>query len=146
MAIRQFILKPKPTAIVLCLKDTSQTWYPSKLAVASGASYVYVTHWLTTLEKAGWVRLEKKGRLKVVVATEQGAAIASMLDELVKKIESSRPAPMVPASPETPVESPKEKEEGEKEKADKKEEKAEKKEKEAGEKEKGEKKEKAEKK
>ncbi|MDE1798071.1 MAG: hypothetical protein KGH63_01540 [Candidatus Micrarchaeota archaeon] len=109
MAIRQFILKPKPTAIVLCLKDTGQTWYPSKLAQSSGASYVYVTHWLTKLEKAGWVRLEKKGRLKVVVATERGMAIASMLDELVKRIESSRPAPAPPASPETPAEASKEK-------------------------------------
>ncbi len=137
MAIRQFILKPKPTAIVLCLKDTSQTWYPSKLAQQSGASYVYVTHWLTTLEKAGWVRLEKKGRLKLVVATERGAAIASMLDELVKKIESSRAAPVVPISPETPAESsPKEKaaEKGEKEMEKEKGEKKEKSSHEAGEK------------
>ena len=88
MALRQFILKPKPTAVILCLKDTQQVWYPSKLAQASGASYVYVTHWLNRLEKAGWVKLEKQGRLKVVVATEQGVAIASMLDELVKKMDA----------------------------------------------------------
>lgn len=88
MALRQFILKPKPTAVVLCLKDTKQVWYPSKLAHASGASYVYVTHWLNKLEKAGWVKLEKQGRLKVVVATENGIAIASMLDELVHKMDA----------------------------------------------------------
>ena len=88
MALRQFILKPKPTAVVLCLKDTQQVWYPSKLAHASGASYVYVTHWLNKLEKAGWVKLEKQGRLKVVVATENGVAIASMLDELVRKMDA----------------------------------------------------------
>ena len=121
MAIRQFILKPKPTAIVLCLKDTTQTWYPSKLAQSSGASYVYVTHWLTTLEKAGWVRLEKKGRLKVVVATERGMAIASMLDELVKKIEISRPAPAPPGPAPMPAESAKPLPEKESEKGEKKE-------------------------
>ncbi len=88
MALRQFILKPKPTSVILCLKDTQAVWYPSKLAQASGASYVYVTHWLNKLEKAGWVKLEKQGRLKVVVATEQGVAIASMLDELVKKMDA----------------------------------------------------------
>ena len=88
MALRQFILKPKPTAVILCLKDTNQVWYPSKLAQSSGASYVYITHWLNKLEKAGWVKLEKQGRLKVVVATEQGLAIASMLDELVKKMDA----------------------------------------------------------
>lgn len=142
MAIRQFILKPKPTAVILCLKDTTQTWYPSKLASASGASYVYVTHWLTTLEKAGWVRLEKKGRLKVVVPTEQGTTIALMLDELVKKIESSKPTPVAPASPETPVEAPKDEAH---EKAEKKE-KEEKKDKDEKKAEKEEKKEKSEKK
>ena len=88
MALRQFILKPKPTAVILCLKDTQQVWYPSKLAKASGASYVYVTHWLNKLEKAGWVKLEKQGRLKTVVATESGVAIASMLDELVHKMDA----------------------------------------------------------
>jgi ribosomal protein L12E/L44/L45/RPP1/RPP2 len=49
---------------------------------------VYVTHWLNKLEKAGWVKLEKQGRLKTVVATENGVAIASMLDELVHKMDA----------------------------------------------------------
>ena len=107
MGLRRFLLKPKPVAILLCLKDTHQIWYPSKLAKSSGASYVYVTHWLTRLEKAGWVKLEKKGRLKSVVASDAGLAAASALDELVRKIDAlgasaSAPAPSaMPAEGET---------------------------------------------
>ena len=87
MAMRQFVMKRKPVAIVLCLKDAQQKWYPSKLAKYSGASYVYVTNWLSKLETAGWVRFEKKGRLKAVLLTEQGKVIASLLDELIKKMD-----------------------------------------------------------
>ncbi|MFH0927670.1 MAG: hypothetical protein V1822_03760 [Candidatus Micrarchaeota archaeon] len=89
MAMRQFVLKRKPVAIILCLKDSDQRWYPSKIAKYSGASYVYVTNWLTKLETAGWVAFEKKGRLKAVSLTEHGKVIASLLDELVKKMDQN---------------------------------------------------------
>ena len=92
MAMRQFVMKRKPVAIVLCLKDSQQKWYPSKLAKYSGASYVYVTNWLSKLETAGWVRFEKKGRLKTVSLTEQGKVISSLLDELVKKMDEKQTA------------------------------------------------------
>ena len=92
MAMRQFILKRKPVAIILCLKDSQQSWYPSKLAKYSGTSYVYVTNWLSKLEAAGWVSFEKKGRLKSVVLTEQGKIIASLLDELTKKMDEKQKA------------------------------------------------------
>jgi len=88
MAMRQFILKRKPVAIILCLKDAQQKWYPSKIAKYSGSSYVYVTNWLSKLETAGWVRFEKKGRLKAVTLSEYGKTIASLLDELVKKMDA----------------------------------------------------------
>ena len=88
MSMRQFLLKKKPAALLLCLKDGSQSWYPSKLAHTCGASYVYVTHWLDRLEKGGWVKTEKKGRLKSVTITEAGLSVASALDEMVHKIDA----------------------------------------------------------
>ncbi len=88
MGLREFLLKKKPVAILLCLKDTGQVWYPSKLAQASGASYVYVTQWLDKLEKSGWVRMEKRGRLKAVMATEAGMTVALLLDEMVHKMDA----------------------------------------------------------
>jgi DNA-binding MarR family transcriptional regulator len=77
--------------VLLALKDASVQWYPSKLAQASGASYVYVTQWLTKLEVGGWVKFERKGRQKIVVLTEKGAAIAQALDELSRKIDPAKP-------------------------------------------------------
>lgn len=90
MAMRQFLLKRKPVAIIICLKDSQQKWYPSKLAKYSGASYVYVTNWLTKLHTAGWVKFDKKGRLKTVSLTEQGKIIAGLLDELTKKMDEKQ--------------------------------------------------------
>lgn len=84
--MKKFVLKQKPVAVILCLKDSQEQWYPSKLAKYSGCSYVYVTGWLVQLEKSGWVKFEKKGRLKSITLTEQGRTIASLLDELVKKM------------------------------------------------------------
>lgn len=95
-SLKQFLLKGKPAAVLLALKDTSISYYPSKLAQISGASYVYVTTWLTKLEAAGWVKFERKGRQKAVVLTEKGMAAAQALEELVRKIE---PKPSVPSAP-----------------------------------------------
>ncbi len=95
MSMQQFILKKKPVAIVLSLKDTSQSWYPSKLAKVSSASYVYVVNSLARLQEAGWVRFEERGRLKLVFLTERGLQAAAALDELVRK---TSPSP-VGASP-----------------------------------------------
>lgn len=86
--LKKFLLKIKPTTILICLKDTGQQWYPSKLAKQSDTSYVYVTTWLSKLEKTGWVKLEQKGRLKIVSLTEKGMTIAALLDELVKKADA----------------------------------------------------------
>jgi len=87
MVMKRFVLKQKPVAVILCLKEAQEQWYPSKLAKYSGCSYVYVTGWLAELEKTGWVKFEKKGRLKSVSLTEQGRVVASLLDELVKKMQ-----------------------------------------------------------
>lgn len=91
--LKGFLLKPKPTSVLLALKDTSTAWYPSKLAQVSGASYVYVTTWLTALEIGGWVKFERKGRQKSVILTDKGMAVAQALDELMRRTEQKPPAP-----------------------------------------------------
>jgi predicted transcriptional regulator len=96
-SIRAFLLKAKPAAMLLALKDTSSSWYPSRLAQVSGASYVYITIWLDKLEKGGWVRFERKGRMKMVLLTEKGSSVASALEDLSRKMETKPPA--APPSP-----------------------------------------------
>ncbi len=90
MTMKAFVLKQKPVAVIICLKDSEQKWYPSKLAKYSATSYVYVTKWLSKLQSAGWVQFEKKGRMKTVSLTEQGRSIAATLDDLVKKIDEKQ--------------------------------------------------------
>ena len=85
LGMERFLLKPKPTAIMLCLKDKTQIWYHSKLAEATGASYVYVTTWLGVLEELKWIKHEKKGRLMVVSTTEKCDTAIKALEELIQK-------------------------------------------------------------
>ena len=88
-ALKQLILKPKPCSILLLLKDAEQSWYPSKLARVSGASYVHVINLLTNLRKFGIVASEKKGKQNIFHLTEKGAYLALTLDDLAKKCETA---------------------------------------------------------
>ncbi|MFA6328024.1 MAG: hypothetical protein WCY41_01115 [Candidatus Micrarchaeia archaeon] len=88
-ALKQLLLKPKPCSILLLLKDSAQTWYPSKLARSSGASYVHVINLLTGLKKFGIVISEKKGKQNIFRLTEKGAYLALTLDDLAKKCETA---------------------------------------------------------
>ena len=88
-ALKQLLLKPKPCAILLLLKDAEQSWYPSKLARVSGSSYVHVINLLTNLRKFGIVASEKKGKQNIFHLTEKGAYLALTLDDLSKKCETA---------------------------------------------------------
>ena len=88
-ALKQLFLKPKPCSIILLLKDSEQSWYPSKLARVSGASYVHVINLLTSLRTFGIVASEKKGKQNIFHLTEKGAYLALTLDDLSKKCETA---------------------------------------------------------
>ncbi|MFA6907350.1 MAG: hypothetical protein WC263_00825 [Candidatus Micrarchaeia archaeon] len=88
-ALKQLLLKPKPCAILLLLKDAEQTWYPSKLARVSGSSYVHVINLLTNLRTFGIVASEKKGKQNIFHLTEKGAYLSLTLDDLSKKCEAA---------------------------------------------------------
>ncbi len=76
--------------MLLLLKDSQQQWYASKLARAAGCSYVHTVNLLSVLKKNGVVELEKKGRQGVYKLTEQGAYLASSLDDFSKKCDSTQ--------------------------------------------------------
>ena len=88
-ALKQLLLKPKPCSILLLLKDSEQSWYPSKLARVSGSSYVHVINLLTGLKNFGIVTSEKKGKQNIFQLTEKGAYLALTLDDLSKKCEAA---------------------------------------------------------
>ena len=109
MANNLFI-KAKPTAMLLLLKDSSQQWYPSRLARESGSSYVHTVNLLSQLKKDGVVVAEKKGKQNIYRLTERGMQIAMALDELVKRCAGEKPEGKAepPEPPIAPVVQPEE--------------------------------------
>lgn len=99
--MKSLLLKHKPCAVFLLLKDNEQAWYASKLARTAGSSYVHTMNLLTKLHRLGAVSCEKKGKQRIFKLTEKGAHIALTLDDLVKKCDAlehdSKQAPVAQA-------------------------------------------------
>ncbi len=98
-------IKSKPCQILVLLRDTNQQWHAAKLASQSGASYIYTSSLLSKLEKENLITSERKGRAKFVKLTEKGVQLASLVDELVKKLEPKQapaPAPEQKPAPQAP--------------------------------------------
>jgi predicted transcriptional regulator len=72
---------------MILLRDTEGSWHLSKLAKSSDASYVYVTHLVSELEKGGLVQIESKGKKRIVKLTEKGLAVANIIHELEAKLQ-----------------------------------------------------------
>ena len=85
---KNIFMKAKPCAMFILLKDEQQGWYPSKLARASGSSYVHTINLLSKLRALGAITMEKKGKQNTVKLTEKGAYLALTIDDLVKKYAS----------------------------------------------------------
>ena len=86
--MKNLFLKKKTCSILLFLKDSDQQWYPSKLARASGSSYVHTVNTLSSLRAFGVVISEKKGKQNMIRLTEKGAYLAQSLDDFSKKCDS----------------------------------------------------------
>jgi len=89
MPLKQLFLKHKPCSVILLLKDSQQSWYPSKLARTAGLSYVHTVNLLAELRHYGMAAVEKKGKQNIYHLTEKGAYLALTLDDLVKKCETA---------------------------------------------------------
>lgn len=107
--MKNLFLKVKPSYILMLLKDSQQLWYPSKLARASGTSYVHTVNLLVALRKMGAVSIEKKGRQNIYKLTEKGTHLASSLEDFAKKcdaMESEHKASLSKAEQERQAASP----------------------------------------
>jgi len=96
--MKKLFLKQKPVALLLLLKDSTQQWYPSKLARTAGCSYVYAVKVLAQMQKQNVVQISKSGKNSVVSLSSYGAQLASSLDELCKKIDAVKKATLAEAS------------------------------------------------
>ena len=89
IGMKKFFIKTKPCSVLLLLKDSQQQWYPSKLARASGASYVHTSNLLLGLRKKGIVSVEKKAKQNIYKLTDKGAQVAFALEEFIKKCDAA---------------------------------------------------------
>ncbi len=78
-------VREKPYAILMALKIPDTNWHLSKLAKNTNTTYVFVTHFITKLEKAGIVKTEVVGKKRVVRLTEKGMGIAAHIESLKDK-------------------------------------------------------------
>lgn len=79
-------LHEKPVKIIVGLKNNGEKSYASTLAKLADCTYAHTVKILTTLKKTGLITFEKKGRIKYVVLTETGSAIAKDLDAFSEKL------------------------------------------------------------
>jgi predicted transcriptional regulator len=87
--MKKLFLKTKPSAILILLKDSQQSWYPSKLARAASMSYVHTVNLLAELSALGIVTHEKKGKQNFYKLTEKGAYLALSLEDFSKKCDTA---------------------------------------------------------
>ncbi|MEM4554328.1 MAG: winged helix-turn-helix domain-containing protein [Candidatus Anstonellaceae archaeon] len=87
--MKSIFVKLKPANMLLLLKDSSQNWFPSKLARGANCSYVYTVAILNRLQKFGIISFEKKGKQKLYRLTERGMQIASILDDFIKRCDAA---------------------------------------------------------
>ena len=82
------LVRDKPVRILIALKEPETTWYLSKLAKATGTTYVFVTNFISKMEKEGIVSLETKGKKRFAKLTEKGMQIATLFEEIKNKVET----------------------------------------------------------
>ncbi len=87
-------LRPKPILLMLALKDSESTWYPSKLAKVCKISFVYVSSLVAELEKMNLLATEIKGKKRIVKLTDKGQRIAGYLENIRNELEV-KPVPEV---------------------------------------------------
>jgi predicted transcriptional regulator len=80
--------RPKPCSIMSALKETDTSWHLSKLAKKTDTTYVYVTKLVSKLEADGYLRIEPKGKKRIVSLTEKGLRVANAIDDLSSKFEA----------------------------------------------------------
>ncbi|RLI98425.1 MAG: hypothetical protein DRO99_00720 [Candidatus Aenigmatarchaeota archaeon] len=85
-------LRDKPAKILLGLHTSDDPVYVTILSKEANCTYSHTIKILDALKEMGIVDFEKKGRIKQVVLTEEGAEIAKHMDAMIKrflKLESS---------------------------------------------------------
>ncbi len=84
------LVREKPVRIIIALKDPEAVWYLSKLAKATGTTYVFVTNFISKMEKEGIVTMETRGKKRFPKLTEKGMQIAALFEEIKNKLDRGK--------------------------------------------------------
>ena len=91
------LLRDKQAGILIALMNTSQSWYISSLAKATGTTYVHACNFLAECEKLGLTLSEKHGKMKTIKLTEKGMRVVEHISDIYDAIRPSEPKEPEPA-------------------------------------------------
>jgi DNA-binding MarR family transcriptional regulator len=74
--------REKPAMMLLGLLTSKSEIYASSLAKSIDCTYSHVVKILQEMEKAGLVKFEKTGRLKLLKLTKKGTEIAESIEKI----------------------------------------------------------------
>ncbi len=84
-ALHDLFLREKPVKILVGLRTTKNPVYATLLSKDADCTYSHTIKILNAFKKLGMVEFEKKGRIKTVTLTSDGAEIAGNMDSIVRK-------------------------------------------------------------
>lgn len=79
-----WLVRPKPLALMMLLKESDKEHNVSTISKRAGISYVHTIEILRKLEHEGIVQTETAGNKRMVRLTDKGSRIVSALEELMK--------------------------------------------------------------
>ncbi|MDD5177679.1 MAG: hypothetical protein PHT54_00125 [Candidatus Nanoarchaeia archaeon] len=80
--IFEVFFRKKPAMILVALMKSTKNRYGSVLAKEVDCTYSHAVKILQEMQKANLVMFEKKGRIKVINLTENGARVAEHIEKI----------------------------------------------------------------
>jgi len=76
-------IRERPAALLLLLRNNTKSWHVSSLSREAGLTYLHTLNVLNQFYNLGLVEYKPEGRKKVVLLTEKGKRISSVLNQLM---------------------------------------------------------------
>lgn len=74
--------REKPAMMIIHLRNSKNDVYASSVAKKIDCTYSHVVKILQEMEKAGLIKFEKTGRLKLLALTKKGQEVAEKIDSI----------------------------------------------------------------
>lgn len=91
MEMEELFLRKKPVRLLLNIKMGGNPKYVSILAKETDCTYSHTVKLLDTFKNMGIVEFEKQGRIKFVKLTQDGAALGTDFESVLRKFSKISP-------------------------------------------------------